>query len=541
MPAHGSAGVHGQAGAGAVVTEEGQNGSDSSGSHLMHLDVRRKATASVFYIASAGALLLVVGFIGNLVLARLLTPADFGIVAFAMIVITLATTLADGGLAAGMVRRETPPTRGELRSLTGLQLLITTALAGISVAVALNFGESGRIAAVMILTLPLSSLQIAGRVGIIRNLEFWRTSATDFVATIAYYAWAIAAAAFGAGAWAMATGTVVRVVVTTGMIVALSPSGMVWPAAPQIRRLLPEIRFGVRFQLTGIIIAVRDQLINLATGAIGGVPMLGSFSLASRLMQAPGLLFQSMWQVGFPAIAHLLAGGRDLKPILEKATRVASVAAALLLAPFASGAPILVVPFFGSQWASVADLIPLLCLALLLIAPVSVGATGYLNAANRPGDLVRGMIYGTIVVLVVAGSLLPILGLVGLGIAFVMNSAVECFLFDRYVRRECGARLIRRAVAPTAIGIAAATAAIGFGSSLPSTILAAAATAAVALLLSLAGLAIVCLDDLRVTLELCRSSFRNALRRGDDEGGPGTLARPVEPLAETAPGLLVEP
>src|SRR4051812_48876259 len=126
---------------------------------LTRAEVRDRASAGVFFITSAGALLLVVGFVGNLVLARLLTPDDFGIIALGMIVITLGITLADGGLAAAMIRREVPPTRAELRSLTGLQLMITSMLAAVGIAIALNLGESGRIAAVMIFTLPLSSFQ----------------------------------------------------------------------------------------------------------------------------------------------------------------------------------------------------------------------------------------------------------------------------------------------------------------------------------------------------------------------------------------------
>ena len=77
------------------------------------------------YITSTGVLLLVVGLVGNLVLARLLTPRDFGLIALGATVITLATVLADGGLAAAFIRRGGDPGLTELRSLMGIQLAIT--------------------------------------------------------------------------------------------------------------------------------------------------------------------------------------------------------------------------------------------------------------------------------------------------------------------------------------------------------------------------------------------------------------------------------
>jgi O-antigen/teichoic acid export membrane protein len=476
-------------------------------------DVSRKASAGLFFITSTGVILLVVGFVGNLVLARLLTPSDFGIIALGLMVISLAMTLADGGLAAALIRRETPPTRSELRSLTGLQVLVTIAIAVVSVAVALNFGEAGVMASVMIITIPLSSFQIAARVTIIRNLEFWRTSATDMLSMTAFYAWSITAATLGAGAWSMATGTVVRAIVATVAIVALSPSGLIWPGRPRIRRLMPEIRFGIRFQLAWIVNVLRDQLLNAATAVIAGVAVLGQWTLASRLMQLPMLLFQAVWQVSYPAMAHFLVGDRDPKPILEDAARLASVATVLVMAPFGAATPVLITPVFGVKWGDVSTVLPLACLGLMLAGPISVAAVGYLNAANRPGDVVRVTTYSSAASLPVAIALLPVAGIRAIGIAYVVMGIVEAALLDRYVRDACNARLLVRTLLPLTIGIIAGSAAIAFSRTVEATIPSAVATAAVALGLSVAGLAATCGSDLRATLNVGRTSVRNVFVR----------------------------
>lgn len=476
-------------------------------------EVRRRASAGLFYITSSGAVLLVIGFVGNLVLARLLTPHDFGVIALGATVINLATTLADGGLAAALIRREDTPSRAELGSLTALQLMITSTIAVVAIAVALQFGEAGRIASVMIVSLPLSAFQIGGRVILIRELAFARTSFTDVVSMGAFYTWSITTAALGAGAWSMATGTVLRAGVSTAVLVSLSPVGWLWPSVRNIRTLMPTVRFGIRFQLAWITHTLREQVINAGTAAISGVTVLGEWSLASRLMQLPTLIFDSVWRVSYPAMAHLLAEREDPKPILEKAARIAAVAAVLVLAPFAAAMPELVPRLFGEHWSDAGAVVPLASLGLLLVGPISVSATGYLNAANRPGEVLRATLLATAVMIPVSFALLPSIGILALGIGWIVEGSISAMALARYVRRSCGARLISRVAAPTVIGAVAGAAGWLAGSAGPASIAWSIAAAGVALGVGLGGLALTCPRDVVSTFGVVRGSVRSVLVR----------------------------
>ncbi len=151
-------------------------------SRLTAGEVRRRASAGLFYISSGGAASLVIGFLGNLALARLLAPKDFGVIALGSTVIFLAKTLTDGGLVNGLVRRSEDPTKGEFRTLMGVQLVITLGIAGPAALVATQFGRSGAIAAVMMLSLPVAAFQASPRVVLTRDLLFARIALTDLVA-----------------------------------------------------------------------------------------------------------------------------------------------------------------------------------------------------------------------------------------------------------------------------------------------------------------------------------------------------------------------
>ena len=76
---------------------------------LTRAEVRTRASAGIFFRVSSGVLTLLIGFFGNLVLARLLTPKDFGLVAIGATVTLVASALAEGGLASGLIRRPDPP------------------------------------------------------------------------------------------------------------------------------------------------------------------------------------------------------------------------------------------------------------------------------------------------------------------------------------------------------------------------------------------------------------------------------------------------
>lgn len=78
--------------------------SDSDAYRLSHSEARRRSLAGVLYMTSSSVASLVVGFLANLVLARLLLPSQFGVVAIGSTAMLIAGALADGGLGAGMVR-----------------------------------------------------------------------------------------------------------------------------------------------------------------------------------------------------------------------------------------------------------------------------------------------------------------------------------------------------------------------------------------------------------------------------------------------------
>ena len=478
------------------ATESGTDASD-----LTRSEVRGRALSGVLYVTASGGINLLIGFFGNLALARMLTPEDFGVVAVGLTATLLGTAISDGGLGAGMIRRAEPPTRRELRTLNGIQLAIAAVIVIPLSLIALGFGRTGMITTIMILSLPITMLQTPGRVVLARNMLYDRQAAVDSAGQLSFYLFAVTTVVLGADVWGLATATLVRATVST-VLIALLSIGFVGPSLRGWRGFGPLVGFGLRFQATPLLYVLREQGVNLAAAAIGGLSVLGLWTLASRLIQMPILAFTSLYTVGFPAMSRILAGGEDPGPIILRVVRRASIVATLVFPAFIASSPALVGALFGTQWSDAADVLPFVGVSTVILGSISVGALSYLIAAGRPGIVALATATFGVIWVVLTACLLPALGIVAIGVGNLCGALVEAVIIDRATRRESGVAPYRPLIRPLAIALFAGTTGWIVCVSGPEALTMALAAGALALVLSVAGLVALCRSDLRDTLQL---------------------------------------
>src|SRR5687768_10350746 len=186
----------------------------------------RRAKSGIFFVGSWGAVNLVVGFGGNLVLARLLTPRDFGIVAIGATLMMFTTSIADGGIGSGLIRREHPPDRRELKAALALQLALTGLLAALAAGVGALLAGAGLVVALLMVALRIAAFQPPGRVKLSRALRFKALATVESVSNLAYYGWAIALVVLADWTvWALASAVVVRALM---LAIGVSAAARTW-------------------------------------------------------------------------------------------------------------------------------------------------------------------------------------------------------------------------------------------------------------------------------------------------------------------------
>lgn len=404
--------------------------------------VHRRAVAGVSMIVTRGVITIFLGLGANVVLARLLLPRDFGLVALGVSVMGFANVLATAGMGAALIRRPKAPSRPELETLLALQLASTIALVGVTCAVASQFGEKGWVVATMVAMLPVSALRTPGFILLERDLLYRPLVAIDLLESIVYYTWAIATVASGWGVWGLATGVLIRPVAGTILIGLRVPGGVVMPRLTR-RHVRSLLGFGMRVQATALTHTVRDQAINTGTLAIVGLSTLGLWSLANRMLQLLVMVLEALWRVSYPAMARLRDANEDAREIIERALPPLSIGIGVFLTALVGSSPALVPAVFGARWSGAADVLPWAGAAIMIVAPISVVSIGYLYTVGDASAVLWCEVLNGIAFCAVALPLLPSFGVSALGAGWLASSLVEAVVLGRRVAVRTQAQIIR--------------------------------------------------------------------------------------------------
>lgn len=459
-------------------------------------DVARRALSGAVLLGARGVVLRVLGLVGNIALARMLVPEQFGIVAFGATFLTFAGFLSDAGLAAGLIRRAEQPTKRELEAVLALQLagtgavaLLVTVVAMVAGAVNRDWAQIGQVTAVMVASLPISALRTPGTIVLERRLEYRPLALVEVVDAAAYFGWAIGTVALGWGVWGLATAMLVRALVGTVTMLAVSPVRYLRPRW-DVSAVRTVLRFGVQYQLVSFANVLRDEGLNLGTAALVGVHVLGLWSLSEKLLVVPFLLFTSLWRVSFPAMSRLIAGGVDVRETIRRGISIGLVMTGALLAPLVAAADVGVPALFGEKWAPAAAVIPWASAGLMFSGPVSTAAAGYLYAVGDAGRVLRSLLYQTAARFAVVFPLLTVIGVQAHGVAWLVACVVETVVLARGVRRHLDVSLYPHLVGPSLVAAVAAASGWALSRVLGESVLSALTAALAALVVYTAGLAL---------------------------------------------------
>jgi PST family polysaccharide transporter len=317
--------------------------------------------------------------LGVVILARLLSPSDFGVIAMAWLVTGFANIFHDCGTKAAVIlRRELPSALLDsvfwLNVGIGVAIAILMALLAPVIAEAMGEAQLAKVLWLLALAFPIGSLGLVQQALLERASRFRSVALVECGAAWAGLTAGILAALAGWGVYSLVSQAIVGWIVLTGGLWAASMWRPAWRCS---LALIREIA-GFSGNLVGFEI-VRYFARNIDTVLIGrflGATDLGYYNLAYRLMIWP---LQNTSEVAARALFPALSRVQEDKPRLRQASVRAAAATFLLTAPLSLGLFVLREPFvlavMGERWLKVADL-------LFWLAPVcmvqSVGTTATL-------------------------------------------------------------------------------------------------------------------------------------------------------------------
>ncbi len=429
-------------------------------------EIRRRAIGGALAIAARGVLLRVIGFFGGLVLARLLVPDEYGLIALAQSVVAITAVVSGGGFGAALIGREAEPGREELAAVFGLQLLLSVSLMIVVIAAAPFLGTVGLLIAIMSFALPIDALRIIPAVMLERQLRYGAIVRAEIVDLVAFNLLAIALVVAGLGVEGVAIAGVGRAFAGTAVLLPFSPVGFVPPSL----RLAPVrgiLAFGLAFQSVGFLVVVRDLTLNVGIAVVSGTAAVGFWALTSRLLSVVSLVLESLWRVTYPAVARLLDAGEKPEAMLERGLNLVALATGAFAVALAGSAPVLIPVVLGARWEPTIAIVPWAAMALFLAGPLSTVAVGYLYAVGAAGQVLRTVLVQAVVWLVTALSLLPVIGPTAIGVGLLISSVADVTYLRIVVRRHVDLAIARPLVWPFVAVLAGIVAAQGVARALP--------------------------------------------------------------------------
>jgi O-antigen/teichoic acid export membrane protein len=423
--------------------------------------LRDRALRGVMTMGLRAVIVRAIGLAGTLVLARLLGPSDFGIIALGLTIVVLGRFLSDGGVAPGLIRREQPPRRAELEAVAGLQLGVCVAmLAGVGVISHLVAAHES--AALTLTLMAAAGLLDAARtptsITLERELDFRLVVRAEVLEIAVYNAAAIALVAAGAGVAGVGVAAVLRAATGSAYLVRRGPVGLVRPRAAW-SELRPLMRFGLLFQGAWLLTLARDEGLNLLLVGIAGTAALGAWALARRLLVVLTLLVESAWRVALPGMSRLLQRGEPPKRLLTRGLSLGAVACGLPVAAIVGTTPALVPALFGPGWGEAQRAAPWLAGGLMLAVPIGLVLNSLLWAREDGWRAFALGVPALVVTMAVAIPLMPAHGAVGAGIGWFAGGVTIVATGAWYARDLFGAQALVALLWPAL----ATAAAIGAG------------------------------------------------------------------------------
>ena len=374
------------------------------------------------------------------VMARLLSPEDFGLVAMVMSILGFAELFRDMGLSSAAIQAKTlsDQMRTNLWWLNVASGAFATVLALIAAPlIALGFNERALLPIALALapTFLLSGATTQFRVSLTRRMQFGRAAVLDIAVQVLGTGTAIVMAFLGFGYWSLVGQQLV------GGIVGLIATAWVAGWVPgRYRRGIgtgQHVRLGGAVLGSTLIFAVATSYDTILIGRMFGAHQLGLYNRATNISRGP------LKQLASPMNAVLqpvLARTQDDPEKFAKAAQLAQMATATLfgfITAFGVAAREDIVSIMlGPEWSAVP---PLFACVLVNTFFMAVGGTGSSMMVAR-GDgrglfLISLWAAITDVIVISVGSLW---GMLGVAIAVAITPGLNWYIVLRWAQHRTG-------------------------------------------------------------------------------------------------------
>ncbi|MBU4286950.1 MAG: lipopolysaccharide biosynthesis protein [Proteobacteria bacterium] len=311
---------------------------------------------------------------GTVVLARLLTPNDYGLIAMVAVVVGFAQMFKDAGLSMATVQKDRI-SHEQISTLFWINILISAFLGlcvlAASPLVARFYGrpELAAVTAALSVSFIISGLSIQHAALLRRHMQFGTLAIVQIGAQVITLTVTIILALYGWRYWALVGGSLTTAFFTVILTFFFCP----WMPGRMQRGtgIRDMLKFGGHLTGFNFVNYFSRNLDNILLGRFCGANVLGLYSRAYNIMMLPiSQIRGPLNAVAIPALSHLQNDPiRFNRYYLKLITLIAFIAMPLMAFLFVCADQVIYL-LLGSQWLGAAAIFKILCIAAF-IQPVA--------------------------------------------------------------------------------------------------------------------------------------------------------------------------
>ncbi|MBD5203659.1 MAG: lipopolysaccharide biosynthesis protein [Bacteroidales bacterium] len=386
-----------------------------------------------------------VTFIVLLVMARLLTPEDYGVVGMIAIFIEIGQSLVDSGFSQALIRKRD---RAAIDNSTVFYFNIAVgmllyAILFFTAPLIADFYNKPDFTPILVplirilgLSLVINSFVVVQRALFTIELDFKSQAKASLTAALVSGAVGIGMALTGFGVWAIASQQLANLFVNVALLWVLSSWRPKWIYSWASFREL--FGFGSKLAASGILETVYKNVYNIAIGKFYSTDQLGFYTRAQQFGNFLSLNVTGVIQrVTFPVLCTIQDDDERLGKLYRKFLRLSAFIIFPLMIGLAALADPLIIILLKPKWAFAATLLQILCFSMMWY-PIHAINLNLLQVKGRSDLFLYLEIAKKVVGVAIMIVTIP-LGLVAICAGQVVSSLIALVINTHYTGKMIGA------------------------------------------------------------------------------------------------------
>ena len=332
---------------------------------LRHKTVRGVGWSFIDNIASSG-----IAFLVGLVLARLLTPAEYGVMAMIAIFIAVSTSIIDSGFSNALIRK-VHVKRVDYNTVfyfnLAVSILVYVLLYFASPAISVFFKEPILVEVTRVIgwVLIINALAIIPRTQFVREVDFKTQTKVSLISSISSGVIGIGLALGGMGVWSLVGQQLSRQFLNTLFLWIYSKWHPVWEFSTKSFKEL--FGFGSKLLLSGLLDTIYKNIYYIIIGRFYTSAQLGQYTRAEQF----NTIFSSnlttvVQRVSYPVLSSIQEEPERLREAYRKVIKITMLITFACMLGLAAVAKPLIIILIGEKWLPAVYFLQIICFSGML-------------------------------------------------------------------------------------------------------------------------------------------------------------------------------